>query len=163
VTVREALQVIRRVGTVEESEGKLKLRFPESLSAELQVAIESLREGKSEALALVAAAESAELTRASGVLTRAGMRLMELENGTTIGLWSDLDGPEVRAALRAFGSDRLPVRYLDGAGVPMRYKIRRVEGEPVPMSVLAAMEQNPAEPWEVRDRLLSEMAGGRGC
>jgi hypothetical protein len=91
------------------------------------------------------------------------MRLMELENGTTIGLWSDLDGPEVRAALRTFGSDRLPVRYLDGAGVPMRYKMRRVDGEPVPMNVLAAMERHKAEPWKVRDGMLNEMGGGRSC
>ena len=97
------------------------------------------------------------MARASAVLNRAGVRIMALEGGATIGVWSDLDGPEVRAALRTFGSDRLPVRYLDGAGVPMRYKLRRVEGEPVPMNVLAAMEQHPAEPWKVRDRMLSEM------
>jgi hypothetical protein len=68
-----------------------------------------------------------------------------------------LDGPEVRAALRTFGSDRLPIRYLDGAGVPVRYKMRWVEGEPVPMNVLAAMERRPAEPSKVRDRMLNEM------
>jgi hypothetical protein len=68
--------------------------------------------------------DPAELARASGVLNRAGVRIMALEGGATIGVWSDLDGPEVRAALRTFGSDRLPVRYLDGAGVPMRYKAR---------------------------------------
>jgi hypothetical protein len=101
--------------------------------------------------------DPAELARASAVLNRAGVRIMALEGGATIGLWSDLDGPEVRAALCTFGSDRLPVRYLDGAGVPMRYKARRVDGEPVPMSVLAAMEQHPAEPWKVRDRMLNEM------
>ena len=101
--------------------------------------------------------DPAELARASGVLNRAGVRIMALDAGATIGLWSALDGPEVRAALRTFGSDGLPVRYLDGAGVPMRYKLRRVEGEPVPMNVLAAMEQHPAEPWKVRDRMLNEM------
>jgi hypothetical protein len=101
--------------------------------------------------------DPAELVRASGVLNRAGVRIMALEGGATIGVWSDLNGPEVRAALRTFGSDRLPVRYLDCAGVPMRYKARRVEGEPVPMNVLAAMEQHPEEPWKVRDRMLSEM------
>ncbi len=101
--------------------------------------------------------DPAELTRASAVLNRAGVRIIALEGGSTIGLWSDLDGPEVRAALRTFGSDRLPVRYLDGVGVPMRYKARRVEGEPVPMNVLAAMEQYAAEPWKVRDGMLSEM------
>jgi hypothetical protein len=49
------------------------------------------------------------------------------------------------------------VRYLDGAGVPMRYKVRGVDGEPVPRNVLAAMEQHPAEPWKVRDRMMNEM------
>lgn len=98
--------------------------------------------------------DPAELARACGVLNRAGVRIMALEGGATIGVWSDLDGPEVGAALRTFGSDRLPVRYLDGAGVPMRYKARRVDGEPVPMNVLAAMEQHPADPWKVRDRML---------
>ncbi len=101
--------------------------------------------------------DPAELARASAALKRAGVRIMALEGGATIGVWSDMDGPEVRAALRTFGSDRLPVRYLDGAGVPMRYKLRRADGEPVPMNVLAAMEQHPAEPWKVRDRMLSEM------
>jgi hypothetical protein len=101
--------------------------------------------------------DPAELARASAVLNRAGVRIMALEGGATIGVWSDLDGPEVRAALCTFGSDALPVRYLDGAGVPTRYKARRVEGEPVPMNVLAAMEQHPAEPWKVRDRMLNQM------
>jgi len=101
--------------------------------------------------------DPAELARASAVLNRAGVRIMALEGGATIGVWSDLDGPEVRAALRTFGSDRLPVRYLDWAGVPMRYKLRRVDGEPVPINVLAAMEQHPAEPWKVQDRMLNEM------
>jgi hypothetical protein len=105
---------------------------------------------------------------------------MALEGGATIGVWSDLDGPEVRAALRTFGSDRLPLRYLDGAGVPMRYKVRRVDGEPVPMNVLAEMERAQADlmeapdpmetstqskggpmeheyPWTVRDRMLNDM------
>ena len=101
--------------------------------------------------------DPAELARASAVLNRAGVRIMAFEGGATIGVWSDLDGPEVRAALGTFGSDRLPVRYLDGAGVPMRYKLRRVEGEPVPMNVLAEMERHPAEPWKVRDRMLNEI------
>ena len=43
--------------------------------------------------------DTAELARASAVLNRAGVRIMALEGGATIGVWSDLDGPEVRAAL----------------------------------------------------------------
>jgi hypothetical protein len=103
------------------------------------------------------APDRAELACASGVLNRAGVRIMALEGGATIGVWSDWDGPEVRAALRAFGSHRLPLRYLDGAGIPMRYKSRRVEGEPVPMNVLNEMGRHPADPWKIRDRMLNEM------
>jgi hypothetical protein len=76
---------------------------------------------------------------------------------TTIGIWSDLDGPELRKALRMFGSGQLSLRYLDGAGVPVRYKLRHVPGEPVPMNVLIEMEKYPEEPWKVRDRMLQEM------
>jgi len=101
--------------------------------------------------------DPAELARASAVLNQAGVRIMRLDGVATIGVWSDLDGPEVREALRALGSDRLRVRYLDGAGTPMWYKLRKVYGEPVPMSVLAEMEQHPSEPWKIRDRILSEM------
>jgi hypothetical protein len=104
-----------------------------------------------------AAPDPAELARASAVLNQAGVRIMALEGGATMGAWSDLDGPEVRAALRAFGSDGPAVRYLDGAGIPMRYKLRRVDGDPVPMSVVAEMERHPVDPWKVRDRTLSEM------
>ena len=157
MTVAEALSAIRRVGTVENQAGSLRLRFPETATSELQPAIHTLRVGKAEALALLSDPDSAELARASAVLGRAGVRIMALAGGATIGVWSDTDGPEVRAALRAFGWDGLPVRYLDGTGVPMRYKARRVDGEPVPMNVLAAMEQHPPDPWKVRDRMLKEM------
>jgi hypothetical protein len=142
------------VGTVENDGGNLKLRLPESAASDLQPAIDTLRTCKAEAIALLLEPDPAELARASGVLNRAGVRIMALEAGATIGVWSDLDGPEVRAALRTLGSDRLPIRYLDGAGVPMRYKSRRVEGEPVPLNVLAEMEREPAEPWRVRDWML---------
>jgi hypothetical protein len=99
----------------------------------------------------------AVLAGASAVLNRAGVRIMQLDGVTTIGIWSDLDGSEIRRALRTFGSNQLPVRYLDGASVPARYKLRHVEGEPVPMNVLAEMERHPDEPWKVRDRMLQEM------
>lgn len=98
-----------------------------------------------------------ELSRASTVLGLTGVRIMVLEGGATIGVWSDKDGPEVRAALRTLGVGHLPVRYLGGAGIPIRYKSRTVEGEPVPSRILAEMERNPTEPWRVRDRLLNEI------
>jgi hypothetical protein len=113
--------------------------------------------GKAEALTLLSDSNRAELARASAVLNRAGVRIMEISGTITVGIWSDLDGPEIRATLRSLGSDRLPVRYLDGYGVPMRYKVRGVDGEPVPMNVLAEMVRNAAEPWKVRDRMLNEM------
>jgi hypothetical protein len=82
---------------------------------------------------------------------------MELDGVITIGIWSNLDGPEIRKALRALASDRLPIRYLDGLGVPTQYKLRDVEGQPVPLNVLTQMERHPAEPWKIRDVMLNEM------
>jgi hypothetical protein len=105
-------------------------------------------------------ADPEESARASLILNRAGVRIMALEDGATIGVWSDLDGLEIRSALRTIGLDRLPVRYLDGARAPMRYKVRRVEGEPVPMCVLAEMERSAAEPWAVRERMLAKTSAG---
>jgi hypothetical protein len=112
-------------------------------------------------------AESPRIESAAyrGILNRTGVRIMALESETAIGVWSDLDGPEIRAALHVRGLDRYPLRYLDGTGVPMPYKLRMVKGDPVPKDVLAEMERNPAEPWKVRDRMLNEMASetdGRG-
>jgi hypothetical protein len=103
------------------------------------------------------APDAGELARASAVLHRAGVRIMQLDGITTIGIWSDLDGPEVRRALGTFGSQQLPIRYLDGAGIPIRYKLRRVDGEPVPMNVVTEMERNLDKPWKVRDRMLHAM------
>ena len=97
-----------------------------------------------------------QLAHASTVLSKAGIRLMRLYGVDMVGIWSDLDSPRVRAALRTYGSDQLPVRYLDG-DVLMKYKLRKAPGEPVPGNVLAAMEQAPNEPWIIRDRMLAEM------
>jgi hypothetical protein len=88
-------------------------------------------------------------------MNRIGARLMELDGRITIGVWSDLDGPEVRAAVRAFGNP--PVKYLDGAGIPQRYKVRDIPGEPLPAEVLRAMLQNPIDPWRTRDDTLIKM------
>ena len=106
-------------------------------------------------------AETEQARSARRFLNRAGARIMILESGATIGVWSDLYGPEIRAALRTLGNAGLPVRYLDGTGVPMHYKARDVAGEPVPLSVLSEMERQPADPWKVRDRMLNEMGWGR--
>jgi hypothetical protein len=53
MTIPEALEAVRQVAAVEISDGKLKLRFPESERAALQPAIETLRSGKAEALRLL--------------------------------------------------------------------------------------------------------------
>ncbi len=82
----------------------------------------------------------AAIDRALCVLHRAGARGMLLDGGPVIGLWSDLDAPPVRAALDTLGMDAVPVRILDGDGVPDRYKVRRVPGQPVSLSRLRRME-----------------------
>jgi hypothetical protein len=84
---------------------------------------------------------------AASMLSRDGVRIMRLDGQFTIGVWSDLDSAKIRVALRTLDMDHLPVRYLDGAGIPPRYRLRRVEGEPVPMSVLAEMERHSAGFW----------------
>jgi len=98
-----------------------------------------------------------DLTRARSVLNRAGVRKLEVDGTTTIGIWSDLDGPDIRAALLVLNLDRLPVAYLDGSTVAEHQKGRLCAGEPVPMDVVTEMERHPAEPWIVRDRLLKAM------
>jgi hypothetical protein len=98
--------------------------------------------------------EASGIAAALAIVNRAGVRLMRIDGAPSVGVWSDQDGPEIRAALRVLASDGLPVRYLDGAGIPMRYKLWRGDGEPVPMHVLNEMEQQPEEPWKVRDRMV---------
>jgi hypothetical protein len=100
---------------------------------------------------------SSEMDRASELLSWAGVRLMEVDGVVTVRVWSDLNCLEIRDALRVLGSGDAPVRYLDGSGIPDRYKLRRVAGDPVPMSVLRAMEQHPEAPLKVRDELLVTM------
>ena len=112
---------------------------------------------KAESPCLAFDPEHPVVVRARTLLNQTGVRAMVLDGVTTIGLWSDLHGPEIREALRTLGHDRMPVRYLDGSGIPDEYKLRRAEGEPVPVSVLAEMERHPADPWKVRDRMLKEL------
>ncbi len=87
--------------------------------------------------------DPADLESATALLNRNGVRIMALEGGATIGVWSDLDGPAVRGALSTLAMDRLPVRYLDGAGVPARYKVRRVSRDA--MTGLASIERHPTK------------------
>ena len=83
----------------------------------------------------------ASLARAS--LARAGVRFLSLRDVAVAGVWSDRDGPEVRDALRDLGAGSLPLVYLDGPAVPLRWKGRAVPGDPVPSDVLAAMRWRP--------------------
>lgn len=100
----------------------------------------------------------AELTRAGNVLAVNGVRLLTIDGVATVGLWSDLDGPHIRAALARFHSGDWPVVYLDGPGIPDEYKGRVPLGQPVPLEVVQAMLDAGDEwPWVVRDRLLLAM------
>lgn len=67
------------------------------------------------------------------VLNRRGCRVMRLHGQITIGVWPDLDGPELRAALEAVGMARLPVRSLDGLDIPARYRVRLADRSPCPI------------------------------
>jgi hypothetical protein len=103
------------------------------------------------------AEEPDPLTRAGEVLKANGVRLFQLDGVPVVGLWSDLDGPHIRAALAVLENDKLPVRYIDGPNIPMRYKVRKMKGQPVPLEIVAAMDKANADggqAWEVRDRML---------
>lgn len=101
------------------------------------------------------------LTHAGAVLKANGVRLLMLDGVFTIGLWSDLDGPHIRAALGQLHPDGIPpVRYVDGPHIPMKYKVRKMKGTPVPLDIVKAMDQANREgrpAWEVRDRMLAEI------
>jgi hypothetical protein len=153
MTVTEAVRAIRQVGTVEICDGRLRLRIPKTALTSMQQAIETLQNQKTEAMALLAIEPDAEPSRedaealcpevalATVVLNQAGVRLMRLECGDTVGIWSDLDSPAIRNALAILGVDQLPVLYLDGPSVPVAQKLRRPPGDPVPANVRIAMEQ----------------------
>jgi hypothetical protein len=103
--------------------------------------------------------ERPDRVHARRVLNGAGVRKILVDDELIVGIWSDLDSLEIRAALLVLESDRYPVRYLDGIGMPIQFKSRRVPGEAVPLNVLEAMEDSSSQPWEVRDRMLKKM----GC
>ena len=70
--------------------------------------------------------DQAGVQNATALLNAAGVRVMLLDGLITVGIWSDLDALELRAALAVIGMGALPVRLLDGPGVPLRYKVRSV-------------------------------------
>ena len=59
-----------------------------------------------------------EQTAAVALLNRTGVRIMALEGGPALGLWRDVDGPDIRADLCSLGLDRMPVRDLGRCGYP---------------------------------------------
>jgi hypothetical protein len=65
-----------------------------------------------------------ELSQASACLARTGVRLIDIGGVMHVGIRSDLNGPDVRAALCTFGSGDAPVLYLDRPGVPDRFRLR---------------------------------------
>jgi hypothetical protein len=105
--------------------------------------------------------EPERLAWASEVYRMNGVRLLSVDGQLTgIGVWSDLDGPHIREAIAIHGNQDIPVRYIDGPNIPMKYKVRRMKGTPVPLDVVGAMDKanlarRPA--WEVRDRMLAEI------
>jgi hypothetical protein len=159
MTVAEALAKIRQTGTVKAVSGKLRIHIPASLEKVLERAIETVRQGKAEALALLAADQplpaaeptAEELAWASAVFAQTGVRLVNLDGRLHIGIWSDLDNPAIRAAIATFHPEGVSVIYLDGPVTPVRYKLRRVPGEPVPTPVRLEMERSQ-EPWKVRSK-----------
>jgi len=96
-----------------------------------------------------------EYARWGKVLSDAGVRLMMIDGQMVVGIWSDLDSPRLRQALAFYENNHEPWRYLDGPGIPDKYKTRNVPGgeNPLPISVLMRMQQS-TEPWVVRDEFI---------
>ena len=88
--------------------------------------------------------ESQKIEAALAVLSRAGVRILRIDGESAIGVWSDRDGGEIRAALQVL-QVTLPVRFLDGPGIPSPYRTRRAAGEAVSPAKLTAMEAQTEE------------------
>jgi hypothetical protein len=86
-----------------------------------------------------------EEAKAVRLLNLAGLRIIRNGQGLKIGVWQDLDGPELRAALRVAGLHVHPVVYLESAEAPIRYKVRhcpdRVPGESFERWLVRALSQ----------------------
>ncbi|MGI9072565.1 MAG: hypothetical protein ACR2JB_14925 [Bryobacteraceae bacterium] len=68
---------------------------------------------------------SQEQAEAMQVLNLCGVRIMRYGSELRIGAWEDLDVPELRAAIQTVGIAELRVVHLEGADVPIRYKVRQ--------------------------------------
>ncbi len=58
---------------------------------------------------------------------------MRGDTGLRIGIWEDLDGPELRECIRTLGMGGCRVLYLESESVALRYKVQqcpeRLKGE----------------------------------
>lgn len=81
------------------------------------------------------------------LLNLAGTRIMRTDSGFQVGIWEDLDGPELRTAIRSVGMSAYPVLHLEDAGVALQYKVRRCpercKGESFASWVKRAEAANP--------------------
>jgi hypothetical protein len=79
------------------------------------------------------------------LLNLTGVRIIRYGSALQIGIWEDLDGTELRAALRVAGLHVHPVVYLESAEAPIRYKVRhcpdRVPGESFERWLVRALSQ----------------------
>jgi hypothetical protein len=113
MNVAEALDRIRQVGLVESCGDSLKLKFPERERSALQPAIDTLRSGKAEALALLAEVNEQEATAPRTEQARAET-LESIWKDRVIELWSTSSGTfflvtneaDARRAMKCFGGRR---------------------------------------------------------
>jgi hypothetical protein len=114
MTVTEALEHIRRVGIVERSGCKLKLKFPKTERSALQPAIDTLEKRKAEVLALLTESVTGRFAAISSGAARAESLESVLKN-RAIELWSDAlgerfwlvaDEADARLAMEGFGARR---------------------------------------------------------
>jgi hypothetical protein len=87
----------------------------------------------------------------AGALVDAAMLLLNLAgcriiDPARVGIWSDLDTPDIRAALRVVGMDEMAVVYLDEArDVPSRFKLRSCPDKPPGESLSAWQKRAGAQ------------------
>lgn len=72
--------------------------------------------------------EQTEATAATIAATRlmniTGCRIIRDGEQLLVGVWSDLDGLDIRAAIRGLGMQSLRVVHLESSDVPVDYKVR---------------------------------------
>jgi hypothetical protein len=127
VTVAEALGAVQGVGTAEVSEGKLKLRFPEKMRATLQPAIDTLRNGKAEALARLA---EPDLTGRGSSLESEGIP------------WAEWKAAALNRLFQEQGATGKPGR-ITAATVRSRHGVHCVELDLPPVLRQTVKTQNP--------------------